>query len=349
MRCYYLYIMCLLVSCYACSEREIEPTPLPITQQGDLLYLNLRSGGTDLPPVGDYGIYCIEHASGTTVSWNAPFYLENTEGHFDGDELTLTGNPRYPINDSLSVFLYYPYNVNNADVQPQNIKVDRKEIKNNLLETISYKYPDYLAGDTTISVIGGVPEIPSEATVRLRHLMSRIRFQINNSGTDNITLTSIKLKNITWQGTINPLMASFFVPDASATTETLTLIENFLVGGAAVGSETKPQHIQIDPIYNYSDEEASKKDVYDKNFYYYLLVPPLNEADLKNVTLEIDFIRYGSNYTVTVEMKQINIASWQSGNSYCYTIVFNTYAVDYVDVRIEPWKEELYIGKVDLE
>ena len=346
--------------CVACDEQDIESIP-PVTQQGDPLSINMvnRSGGASLPvgPTDYYGMYCIEHAYNEVAPWSSPpptsfnTTMTNIEGHINsGGKLDFgSGGPyRYPINDSMSVFLYYPYS---AATGLYSIAVDRtKTIEN--AKIIADKYPDYLAGKKTLSVIGGCPEDPNEATVTLKHLMARIRFQIENPGADAITLTQVNLIGITWKGTVNAHVydanQGLFTPDASATPETLTLIEGFPVIGTTSGV-SEPQHMQIDAIYNYSNEEAIAREEYKKDYKYYLLVPPLSESMLANVELEIKFNRYGTDYTVIVEMQQIKINEWQPGTSYCYTIAFNTYMIDYIDARIEPWKEDIYVGSINLQ
>ena len=359
----YLYIICLLISCYACNEQDFEPSPVPTTQRGDLISINVatRALDPDLPSGANdfYGMYCLEHATGTSVSWYNPiptvFYsgIENIRGQFNsGDKLIFDGNPRYPINDSLSVFLYYPYD---ANATLDSIAVKRMVKKDDATGTITIadKYPDYLAGKKAISVIGGTPEDPNEASVPLKHLMSRIRFRLSNPGADPITLTQVNLNGIKWKGTINPQITvaeGFFTPAPLETPESLVLIENFQIEGTAAGLEPKLQHMQIDSIYNYSDVEARAGDIYDEDFYYYLLVPPLDGNTLKNVSLEIVFERYGNSYTVDVQMQQIKIPYWLPGHTYCYTIAFNTYMIEYIDAIIKPWNddEEIYNGFINL-
>ena len=341
--------MFLLFLCVSCDTQNTETdVDLPVLQGEPLV---LRSGGEGLPDSATdfYGIHCIEHASGTPVAWNSPAVtLFNTEmknlmGHISGSHLVFdpAGDYRYPINDSLSVFVYYPYV---ANTEPHSLAVARQEKFEGATKTAD-KYPDYIAGTKTLSVIGGIPEDPNQATVPLRHLMARVRFQISNSGADAIMLTRVRLTGIKWDGTINPIQnRSFFVPDGAAIPESLVLYEGFRVEGL----ETEPQRIPVNPIYNYSDTEASASS-YDKDYKYHILVPPLNETLLAGAKLEIEFNRYGNNYTITVEMRQIKINEWLSGNSYCYTIAFNTYSIDYIDTIIEPWKEDIYTGAIDLQ
>ena len=360
MRYRYLYIICLLIFCIACDKQEMDTTTSPVTQQGEPLSINIatKSGEPELPAKASdfYGMYCIEHSSGQAGSWYNPapmsFYsgLQNIKGYisggklfFDSDASYNPSNPfRYPINDSLSVFLYYPYE---PGAQFNNFTVGRQKKTESDGTVIADKYPDYIAGTKAISVVGGTPQNWGDASVTMKHLMARVRFRIKNPGTDPITLTEVRLMGIPWTGTINPHITDandgFFTATAPAT-DVLTLIKEF----PATGGEL---NMQIDSIYNYCDEEVSAGTAYNGNYKYYLLVPPLSASALANAKLEIDFIRHGTSYTVTVEMTQIKINEWQPGRSHCYTIAFNTYMIDYVDTFIEPWIEDTYSGSINLQ
>ena len=357
MKFYYLYILFLLFLGVSCSTQDIdEEVPVIPKSEPQPISIGLKTGGTDLPdgPSDFYGLYCVEHAYNETFSWNPPTtqfnsLMRNLKGHISGGNLVFdtppAGGYRYPINDYMSAFLYYPYNAVNAEAEPLSIAVDRKvEIDNGV--TIADKYPDYLAGKKRdISVVGGTPEIPSDAVVPMKHIMARVRFQIKNPGITSFTLTKVQLTGITWKGTMKlteDLNQCLFEPTIGEIPESLTLIETFLVNGTV-----EAQHMQINSIYNYSDKEVNDSgDVYDEDNFYYLLVPPLEEAALQYVKLKIDFSRDGVNYSIDVDMKQINIAKWLSGTSYCYTIPFNTYMIERVDAQIEPWKEDIYEGGI---
>jgi len=349
MRSNYLYIICLFVVVFACDETDIRPTPP--TQQGEVLSISMatRSGEPELP-AGDYGLFGIEHAYNQSYSWNSwSFYLENKRATLNNDELDFGSSCRYPINDYLAVFLYYPYN--STITVPNVIPIDRITVTDSGTgDIISDKYPDYLGGTQNISVVGGAPNIPSETTVEMSHLMSRVRFQTRNTGVNDITLLSVKLVGITWEGTINPHKTGtddYFTPSSSGSPETITLMTQFLVPGNISGNaNVAPRPIQIDSIYNYSDAEAAFEATFDANHKYYMLVPPLSEEALKDVKLEVQFSRYGASYTTTIEMRQISIPQWLPGNSYCYTLTFSTHAIEYIDAKIEPWLKELYTGPV---
>ena len=362
-----LYItICLLAALTACNKNGLPPEPdipgIPNVQQGDALVFNFaRSGNeTAAAPDGEYGLFAVEHtASSTAISWSSiasgSFYsdIENRKGTKTGSELTFVNGSdgkvcRYPINDSLSVFLYYPYT---AGATPTSIPIARQKIIEDGVE-IADKYPDYLAGQKAISVIAGTPEpIPNNTTVSLKHLMARVHFEIENPATSNILLTRVTLKNIPWTGTINPQRTefnNFFT--SSGTPEDLVLAENVVIEGTPAGQQAVPQYIPIKSKYNYSDlDETIPAEDYDdqEHFEYYLLVPPLNAEALatEKVALEIVYSMNGSQNTYTIELGQITLSEWESGKSYCYTIIFNATAIDRFFGVIEDWQEELFIAE----
>ena len=349
----YLHIICLIIAVLACSKAGSGPEP--VAQPGGVLSIGVatRSGEPELP-TGDYGLFGIEYAyDETPPSWNpspSSFYHNNKSAFLNNDTLDFGSSCRYPINDYLAVFLYYPHN---ASATPNYIPVNRiKDIDSGTGDTLSDRYPDYIAGKKNISVVGGAPNIPSEATVEMSHLMSRVRFQTKNAGATEITLLSVKLVGITWEGSINPQITGtaigFFTPLVSDDPgEEITLIKNFVVPGNLSGSANAARPIQIDPKYNYSDTEVAHG-AFNENHKYYMLVPPLDEEALKAVELEVAFSRYGTFYTATVKMKQVTVSEWLPGHSYCYTLTFSTYMIEHIDARIEPWLKELYTGTVVL-
>ena len=346
-------IICLLATLTACDKGNVPPEPN--IQQGDPLVFPLtRTGGNSPAPAGDYGLFAVDHINEIPpISWNPPpatFYdnIENVKGTMAGNELTFyngSNHPyRYPINNWLSVFLYYPYNVS---ATPTNIPVDRNPDK----------YPDYLAGQKAISVIAGTPEdVPKNTIVPLKHLMARVRFQIENPGVDAITLSYVKLNGIAWKGTIHPQIPTsngFFVPSESPIDLDIIKDEGVTIEGTPMGNPVVPQYIPIDPKYNYSDMEAAAADAdyYDptSGYGYYILVPPLKEDDLNEITLEITVNRSGNTTIETIEMKQLpEIATWEPGKSYRYTIIFSSFPIEEVYGTIEEWQEDLFIGEVDL-
>ena len=339
----YLHIVCLIITAIACKTESV-PTP---AMQGDVLTIGM-STKADEPelPVGNYGLFGIEHAHNESYSWNtSSFYLANKSATLNNDTLNFGSSCRYPINDYLAVFLYYPYN---TSATPNIIPVNRvEETDSGTGDIISDKYPDYLAGKKNISVVGGAPNIPSETTVEMSHLMSRVRFQTKNAGATDITLISVNLVGITWEGSIDPQITgtanNFFTPIVSdgSMVENITLITDFNVPGNISGStNVAPRPIQIDPKYNYSDTVVT----FDVNHKYYMLVPPLDEEALRGVKLEVVFSRYGAFYTAVVEMRQVTVTEWLPGHSYCYTLTFSTYIIEYIDTHIEPWLKELYTG-----
>ena len=338
----WLYMMCLLTTLFACGKEE-QPAAV---SSGDVLsiYVATRSGEPPLPE-GNYGLYSVEHASGVPFSWVgvSSFYNNNLQAALNSGRLKFSGTHYYPINDWLSVFLYWPHQ---AGATPDNIPISRSVTEDSNGQPAD-KYPDYLGGSSNISLIGGTPEGHVEPSVALNHLMSRVRFQTKNPGSDDITLLSVKLTGITWSGVINPQITDvndgYYAPSGGV--EDITLIENFVVPGHSGSGSAQPRPIMIYPEYNYSDDEAALEAI---DYKYYLLVPPLGESQLAHVQLEMKFIRYGDIYIIPVDMKSIKINKWEPGNSYCYTISFNTYMIDQVDVDILPWKEELYTGKVPL-
>ena len=347
--------MCLLISCFACNEIEIDMfSPEPV-QQGDLLSLNLRSGGTDLPS-GSYGLYGISHNYGDLQpAWPtaSTFYLTNIESFVSSGKLNFgTNTYRFPISDFLSLYLYYPRQTGST---PNQISLDLQLDKNGSGDTLSYKYPDYIGGfRDSISVVGGTPKYSNELELTMKHLMARVRFQTKNPGVDNIVIDSISLTGIRWKGTLNPQItdanSGAYTP-AVGDTRVITLIRNFDIPGNATGNPSvSARPIQIRSMFNYDETEASIGDaVYHDDFKYQMLVPPLSDGLLTNAKLEVKYTRYGAKYTSIVEMKQMSILEWQPGKSYCYTIVFDAIKIDYIDVFIEPWKEDIYIGSIDLQ
>ena len=335
----------LLLFVVSCSRTELEPLP-EVMQQGEVLSFGVKSGGEAELSEGDYGLFAIEYAYGdASISWNpvsATLYLDNEIATLTNNTLDFGSACRYPISDSLSVFLYYPHN---AAATPVAIPVDRTVTTDSNDEPAD-KYPDYLGGTKNISVIGGTPERSSDATVEMSHLMSRIRFQAKNLGADEIVFTSVKLTGIKWKGIINPQKTDangYYTPDGGSSSETITLMDNFTLTDAVLG-----RPVPIYPKYNYFDDEAAEGAVYDDEFKYYMLVPPLYEAALGDAKIEIEYVRYGATYTYVIEMRQGRINQWQPGTSYCYTITFNTYTIELIDALIEPWREELFIGNVNI-
>ena len=362
----YLYVViCLLAVLSACDRSDILPEPEPDIRQGDALVLSLTRSGSDPAPDGDYGLFAVEYAYNFTVSWDAlgatPFYsgINNRKVNLNSEDKLVfnagSSNPpypyRYPINDFLSVFLYYPYS---AAVTPVSIPVARevkKDVSNNI---IADKYPDYLGGGKAISVIAGTPEaVPSDNTiVPLKHLMARVHFRIKNPVESAFTLTYVELKGITWQGAINPQIKTsggFFTPVGSSEDLMLIRDEGVTIYGTPTGNTVEPQYIPIAPKYNYSDSEAgaAAPAYYDptSGYSYYMLVPPLIEADLSDIILEITVSRSGSTTTHTIEMKQPEILTWEPGKSYCYTINFNSFPIEEVFGTIEDWLEDLFISE----
>ena len=358
MKSRYLYIViCLFATLFACDKNSILPEP--DIQQGDALVFNFTRGAGDYieAPDGDYGLFAVEHATSGSLAilWSSitsgSFYsnIENRKGIKSGDKLTFIdgadGKPcRYPSNDSLSVFLYHPYI---AGVTPQSIPVGRAP----------HKYPDFLAGRKAISVVAGTPEeaVPNNTVVPIRHLMARVHFQIKNPGVESLVLNRVTLGGITWRGTINPQIKTsvgFFTPADGESPEDLELIGSEVsIQGTPMGQAVISQYIPIDPQYNYSNTEAGATTgaYYDRDseYNYYLLVPPLAEADLNEVSLTVTVSR-SSTTTQTYEMRQTAITSWEPGKSYCYTINFSAFPILEFFGNIEPWQEELYIGETDL-
>ena len=351
----YLHIICLMMAVLACSKTESDPEP--VVQPGDALSIGVttRSGEPELP-AGNYGLFGIEYAyNATPPSWNpspSTFYHTNKSAALNATDkkLDFGNNCRYPINDYLSVFLYYPHNI--AVTTPNIIPVGRT-VTTDSNGNAADKYPDYLGGKQYISVVGGAPNSSSETTVEMSHLMSRVRFQTKNAGAAEIELLSVKLVGIRWSGAINPLMTinpliigtvnGYFTPGTGVTPETVTLITNFEIPANLSGSTT-PRPIQVDPKYNYSDKEAIE--VYDEDNKYYILVPPLDETALQSVKLEVEFSKYGAPHSAVIDMKHISVQQWLPGHSYSYTLTFSTYTIDYIDIQIEPWLKELYAGSV---
>ena len=327
----------IIMTVLACNRADIDPTPAIPQQAGDVLSIGIKSAG--LPSVGYYGLFGIEYAYDETPSWT-PFYINNIEATIINNKLDLgSAVCRYPINDYLAVFLYYPHS---ATSTPNSISVERT------VDVNSDKYPDYLGGTKHISVVGGAPKNASDASVELSHLMSRVRFQARNLGADEIVLTSVKLVGITWKGIINPqinTVAGYYTPDGGTLAETVTLINNFTLNDAV--ETARP--IQIYPKYNYSDIEAAEGDTYNNKLKYYMLVPPLSETPLIAANLIIEYVRYNVTYSRTIQLRQGNINEWKPGASYCYTINFDAFTIDNIDVQIEPWLEELFIGNINIE
>ena len=344
----YIYIVCLMIIVIACAKTDENAEPA--VQQGDAISVGMttRSGEPD-PPAGDYGLFGIEYAYNVTPpSWYpspSTFYHTNKKASLNAtdENLDFGSSCRYPTNDYLSVFLYYPYNI--AINTPNIIPVNRLVTTNSNGDPVD-RYPDYLGGKQYISVVGGAPNIPSETTVEMSHLMSRVRFQTKNAGAE-IRLLSVKLVGIKWNGAINPLITgtanNYFTPGSGVTPETVTLITDFDIPANMSGSTT-PLPIQVDPKYNYSDKEAAE--AYDEDNKYYILVPPLDETALLSVKLEVEFSKYGAPHSAVVEMKQTNTSEWLPGYSYCYTLTFSTYMIERIDTQIEPWLKELHTGSV---
>jgi len=358
MKIRYLYIIVgLLAILTACDKDNISPDP--DTQIGDPLIIGItRAAGdpTSAPEDDNYGLFAVEHAyNDAAILWSSVvpgnFYMniENRKGTNNNGELRFEdgsdGKPcRYPINDYLSVFLYYPHTIG---ATPTSIPVNR---------TTNSKYPDYIAGTKKISVIAGAPEsestAPNNTIVPLKHLMARVHFAIKNPSVNGIVLTSVVLKNIVWEGTINPISSGSFIPEGGD--EDLTLIEAATIAGTPVGQTPIQQYIPVEPKYNYSDIEAAipSENYYDRDLGldYYLLVPPLSSEYLanENVALEIKVFANGSENTYNIPLSQPKIQEWEPGKSYCYTIEFNADVIDRIDGIIEPWQEELFIGEVEL-
>ena len=331
-------IACLLIIVAACGKTDINPVP-EILPGGDMLSIKMSpKSGEPALPAGKYGLYGIEYAYDETPSWTS-FYLSNIESTIINDKLDLgSGTHRYPINDYLAVFLYYPHS---ATSTPNSIPVEKTVDANN------DKYPDYLGGTKHISVVGGAPKNTSDATVALSHLMSRVRFQARNLGADEIVLTSVKLVGITWKGIINPqinTVVGYYTPDGATPAETVTLINNFTLDDAV--ETARP--IQIYPKYNYSDIEAVAGNTYDNTFKYYMLVPPLSETPLIAANFIVEYVRYNVTYSRTFQLRQGNINEWKPGTSYCYTISFDAFTIDEIEAEIEPWLEELFIGNINV-
>ena len=355
MKVCYLYIFCFLFACLACDRQEID---IPSTaQEGTILSVGIkaRSGEPGLPD-GEYGLFGISHNYGSVFTWNhplapPPFYLTNAKSKIVNDKLVFDGGitPRYPIADSLSLFLYHPYH---ASTIPAHILVLKKLDKDIFGDTLYYKYPDYIGGvKNGISVVGGTPEDPGEVVLTMKHLMSRIRFQTLQPGMDEIIINSVILKGIAWDGHLNPHINSskaFYTPEAGGTAKAICLIEDFIVpGNTNMSGLASPRPMQIKSMYNYSKDEADYLGGYDDSYKYYMLVPPLGELLLQNAKLEINYTRYGTSYTTAIEMMQIKINEWESNKSYCYTIAFDAVKIDYVDVFAEPWLEDIYIGSIE--
>ena len=345
--------------CFSCGKEPVVTSPTDVAPAGEILNLrgHLLSGRSF--PVGEYGLYGAAHNYGDAFMWNdfathpSPFYLHNVNATLTDGKLVFSDIYRYPITDYLSLLLYYPYH---AAATPTSIPVGLKLDEPSPGVTLSYKYPDYMIGSKNdISVVGGTHEDQSEVSLTLRHLMARVHFRIKNPGVEAITLTYVRLNNITWEGTINPQITTshgFFHPTGSPKNLMLIKSDGVVIDGTPSGSPVVPQYIPIDPKYNYSDEEAEAASLvyYDpaSEYDYYLLVPPLEEVDLNEITLEIMVIQGSSTTTHTIEMKQPGILTWEPGKSYCYTITFNSFPITEVFGTIEPWQDDLFTGNVDL-
>ena len=349
------HIIIILAFC-SCSKEDAD-IDIPITGDPISIGLETRAG----LPAGNYGLYATAYNNGQSFSWTVPYssilLFNNISVDVDGSDKLDFGPPpiltphiyRYPITDTLSVFLYHPYN-GITPATPTSIPIERVEAYDTSPpnDLISDKYPDYLGGDVDVSVIGGTPEGQIEPNIELKHLMSRIRFRVSNSAPDAFTIDNATLIGIKWEGTINPYASNtssdpVYTP-TSVSAEDLSVFENFTVPGLLL----TPKNINIKDLYIYDESE---KGVYDNDHLYHILLPPLNETQLNNVALKIEYTRYGHSYTDVppIPLRRLIIEHWDPGKSYCYTIQIESFKIDFIEAIIEEWKEEVYVDSITFE
>ena len=341
------YIVVIFMLC-SCNKEKTEQNNTKIGSDVITVGIETRAG----LPSSNYGIYAAPYNNGNMFSWRNPasfpttLLFDNLSVKVTNDELDFDAVVyRYPITDSLSLFLYHPYN---TSAEPTSIPIARKEIYDTSFppELISDKYPDYLGGDVDISVVGGSPE--GSPNIELSHLTSRIRFRIINPASDAFTIDNATLVGIKWDGALNAHATNAFndpVYTSATAAEDLALFENFVVPG----SQTSPKNINIKDLYIYNEDEAGV--AYDDDYLYHILVPPLNEDQLNSVALKIEYTRYGHSYTDVppIPLRRLLIERWDPGKSYCYTIQIESFKIEFIEAMIEEWKEETYVGSITIE